>query len=320
VIATGLSAAFISFFVSTCISRLMVHAGLNDVPVARSSHQRSTPTAGGIGVLCGMAAGFISLFLFGVGSGGFPDLPAILSLCFFIAIIGLYDDLYSPSTALKFGIFVGTAVLLIYVLGPVKALLIGKYIVTIPVFIAVLGTILWIFVSLNSVNFMDGANGLMPGCMSIAFAGLAALALKLQAPQTFWLCLVAMSSLLGFLPLNFRRSALIFAGDTGALLCGFTFGAAVLLIIHETSSASVVCLGALILLPFFADVLLTLLSRLRRRENLLLPHREHLYQRAILSGLSHRGISLLYYTAFAACAAYNRCLVDPLDNKTDKIF
>ena len=302
-IAACLTAIFISFMVTLCAARLMVRAGVNDIPVARSNHKRSTPTAGGVGVLCGIAAGFLSLSFFGLAAGHFPNLPAVLSLCFFIAFLGLYDDLYSPPTALKFGIFVGTAILLIYVLDPVKALLIWDTTITLPVFIATLGTILWIFVAMNSVNFMDGANGLMPGCMAIAFAGLAGLALKMQAYETFWMCVVAAAGWLGFLPLNFRRNALIFAGDIGALLAGFMYAAAIMLLINETSSASAAYLGVLILLPFLTDVLLTLLWRLRQKRDLSKPHKDHLYQRAISSGLSHTQISLIYYGAFLICAA-----------------
>ena len=95
---------------------------------------------------------------------------------------------------------------------------------------------------------------------------------------------------------------MIFSGDVGALLAGFTFAAAVLLFIHEAWSEAAVCLGALIILPFLADILLTLLRRALKKESLLVPHKEHLYQRAIASGMSHRQISVIYYAAFISCS------------------
>jgi Fuc2NAc and GlcNAc transferase len=42
-----------------------------------------------------------------------------------------------------------------------------------------------------------------------------------------------------------------------------------------------------ILLPFVFDVVLTLVRRLGRGENVLKAHREHLYQRLMRAGLTH---------------------------------
>jgi len=235
-----------------------------------------------------------------------PELPAILSLSFAMALTGLYDDLYAPPTEVKFGVFIAIAALLIYVLGPIQVLVLGAISLNLPLWFGIFGTLLWVFVVVNSVNFMDGANGFMPGCLSIAFAALAALAAKAQAPQSFWLAVICASAWAGFMPWNARQKALIFAGDIGALLAGFVFAALALLFVHESQMAGAVYFGPLLVLPFLADVLLTLLWRLKRKQNLFHPHRDHLYQRAIKQGMSHRRISVIYYAAFLLCgfAAY----------------
>ncbi|MBI2219689.1 MAG: hypothetical protein HYU53_00580 [Acidobacteria bacterium] len=46
--------------------------------------------------------------------------------------------------------------------------------------------------------------------------------------------------------------------------------------------------------PFVFDTTFTFLRRATRRENLLRPHRSHLYQRLVLAGVSHRAVGLLY--------------------------
>lgn len=301
-VGIGLLVFSISLFAAFLVTFLMIRAGLGDVPVQRSSHGAVTPSAGGVGVLSGLGAGMLCLSFISVLVPQLPDLPAILALSFFTAFVGLYDDLYSPPTALKFGVFIGIGLLLVYALAPNLAFPIGGVSLKPPFIVSAAGCILWVFVVINGVNFMDGANGLMPGCMVIAFLGLALLAHVMQAPQTFWLCLVSGAAWLGFLPWNFRRKALIFAGDIGALLAGFVYAAAVLLLINESGKAVIIYLGPLIILPFLGDILLTLLRRARAKQNILTPHREHLYQRAILSGLSHQHISVLYYIAFAACS------------------
>jgi len=298
-----IGAAFIG---SLLASRLMVKAGISDVPVGRSNHDRPVPTAGGVGVLCGLALGCLGLTLPIGPNLVLPELPAILSLSFAMGLTGLYDDLYAPPTEVKFGVFIAIAALLIYVLGPIKILNFGPLSLNLPLWFGVFGTLLWVFVVVNSVNFMDGANGFMPGCLSIAFAAVAALSAKVQAPQSFWLAVICASAWAGFLPWNFRRKALIFAGDVGALLAGFIFAALALLFIYESEIAGAVYFGPLLLLPFLADVLLTLLWRFKRKQNLLRPHRDHLYQRAIRCGVSHRRICVIYYATFLLCgfAAY----------------
>lgn len=52
--------------------------------------------------------------------------------------------------------------------------------------------------------------------------------------------------------------------------------------------------AALLTWPFLFDTGFTLLRRVRRGENILHAHRSHLYQRLIVSGLSHGFVALLY--------------------------
>ena len=300
-ISLSLYVASLSFLTSYLVARLMIRAGVGDVPVSRSSHTQVTPTGGGLGVLCGAAMGFLLLSFLGQGDI-FSDLSVILSLCFAVAIIGLYDDLFSPPSLIKFGVFIGIIWLLIDYLGPVQQLPLGRDLLHLPYVVGGFGTLLWVFVVVNGVNFMDGVNGIMGGCMAIAFFGLCSAAHMLGAPQTFWLGLVSAAAWAGFLPLNLRRKALIFSGDIGALTAGFLFAAGVLLLAHETDISASIYLGAMMILPFLTDVLLTLLSRLIRQQNLLSPHRDHLYQRAVRNHVPYIKISWVYYGAFVICS------------------
>ena len=108
--------------------------------------------------------------------------------------------------------------------------------------------------------------------------------------------------LLGFLPYNFRQKAQIFCGDVGSLLAGFLFAIASLMLVKEVPSMPLLYVGPILLLPFLADIFMTLVSRLKRKENLLKAHSSHLYQRLIRSGWSHSKISLVYAGAGLICA------------------
>ncbi|GAG76553.1 unnamed protein product, partial [marine sediment metagenome] len=64
-------------------------------------------------------------------------------------------------------------------------------------------------------------------------------------------------------------------GDVGSVLLGFTFAAIVAQL--SNSFLDFVCLSSF-LFTFYADELTTMFLRIKNRENLLRPHRKHLYQ------------------------------------------
>jgi UDP-GlcNAc:undecaprenyl-phosphate/decaprenyl-phosphate GlcNAc-1-phosphate transferase len=105
------------------------------------------------------------------------------------------------------------------------------------------------------------------------------------------------SACLGFLVWNAFTGS-IFAGDSGALFVGLMCGAfgvwAVKLGVYPL-------LVALCFLPLLVDVIMTVLLRLARRQNVLEPHSEHAYQRLIKAGLSHLGAARFYWLRSLFC-------------------
>lgn len=62
-------------------------------------------------------------------------------------------------------------------------------------------------------------------------------------------------------------------------------------------------MALLIFSPFIADATVTLIRRVLRRERVWLAHRDHYYQRLILSGWSHRRVLLGEYTVMFGAGA-----------------
>ena len=60
---------------------------------------------------------------------------------------------------------------------------------------------------------------------------------------------------------------------------------------------------ALIFSPFLVDATLTLLRRLLRGKKVWQAHREHYYQRLVLSGWSHRKTVVVEYVLMLGCGA-----------------
>jgi len=106
--------------------------------------------------------------------------------------------------------------------------------------------------------------------------------------------------LLGFLVWNFPNGRL-FAGDSGALFAGALAAFGCLIVIARAGMSPLT--APILFFPLLADALLTLLYRARRGRSLLVAHAEHIYQIAIVSGVSHARIALFYWAAMAACGA-----------------
>jgi UDP-GlcNAc:undecaprenyl-phosphate GlcNAc-1-phosphate transferase len=147
----------------------------------------------------------------------------------------------------------------------------------------------WLTAIANAVNFMDGSDGLI-GSLSVAMA---LAGIWLVTPGAGALLLVVAASALGFLVWN-HAPASIFMGDVGSQFLGLLIGGTLLLQLeHRVAVVPVV----LLMSPLLFDTGYTLLWRARAGRNLFAAHREHLYQRLISSGVSHRAVAAGYALA-----------------------
>jgi UDP-N-acetylmuramyl pentapeptide phosphotransferase/UDP-N-acetylglucosamine-1-phosphate transferase len=100
---------------------------------------------------------------------------------------------------------------------------------------------------------------------------------------------------LGFLLHNWPP-AKIFMGDVGSAFLGYSF--ACLAVLGCQKDPVLAQAGFLLVWPFVFDTIFTLFRRLRNRENIFQAHRSHLYQRLVISGYSHRTVTLIYMGLF----------------------
>jgi len=283
-----------SFYLSLAFSGFMISAGLLDIPVHRSSHKGAIPTAGGVGIAAGLGGALLALSQFYPGFGNHILLAKTAGLGLLMAALGLWDDVFDIKTKLKFALVLGLCAAMVYVIGPPRVLPIFGMPLALPYTAGFFGALMWMFVTVNAVNFMDGANGMMAGVMAAAFAGLTIISVLAGANSAAILSAIMAAGLAGFLPYNARGSAYIFAGDVGALLTGFMFGACSLLLVRGGGDFSIVFIGPLLILPFIVDVLMTLIVRTKYGESPFSAHNHHIYQRAIKSGRTHLYVSGMY--------------------------
>ena len=300
-VALGHSAA-IAFSLSLAFTGFMIYAGVGDVPETRSSHTHVTPTSGGIGLTAALGGALFCIGLFYPYLLEGPVLAKILSIGLGFALLGLTDDVYGGGSGFKMLLIAGLSGLAVWAIGPVTTLPLGESDLALPYWAGFAGSAMWVFVVVNVINFMDGSNGMMGLSLFIAALILTGLALVSGAGQSALLAGALAAGLLGLLPYNLRYKARIFSGDVGSLFAGFIFAAAALLLVNEAPKIQLLYAGPILILPFLTDVFITLLRRVRRRENLLRAHNQHLYQRLIQAGLSHVRVAIIYAVATIICA------------------
>jgi Fuc2NAc and GlcNAc transferase len=229
--------------------------GLVDCPNDRSSHNRPTPKGGGIGILAAFAVAAWTLnisYIFW--------LPAA-----FLSLLSLVGDRLDFSPKIRLPLQFCAALILVWF---------SDFGFTVSLFM-IFASIIFIVGTANWYNFMDGINGIAALTAFVAFGFLAGFSLFVREDKELCILAICISfSCLGFLPFNFPK-AKVFMGDVGSILLGFIFASLVVRL--SQSVLDFVCLGAF-LFPFYADELITMTIRVRKRENLLAAHRKHLYQ------------------------------------------
>jgi Fuc2NAc and GlcNAc transferase len=259
------------------------------IPNERSSHSTPTPHGGGlvIVIIALIAYIAISLYMPGTFSWGY------FSGATLIALISFLDDLYSiafPWRLLVHGI---AAILLILDVDTWHGITMLGHI-SLGNFGYVL-TFIWMVWMVNSYNFMDGIDGLAGLQAVIAGLGWLVLSYLLGMPATFMYSGVIAAASLGFLIHNWSP-AKIFMGDVGSAFLGFTFAA--LPMMSRTNVIrfpDLLPIAAVLFVWFFLfDSVVTLLRRAFRGEKVWQAHREHLFQRLVASGLSHKQVTVFY--------------------------
>jgi UDP-N-acetylmuramyl pentapeptide phosphotransferase/UDP-N-acetylglucosamine-1-phosphate transferase len=201
------------------------------------------------------------------------------------------DDIHSLANRIRFGVHILAAIIIIFTFGYFKVLPL-PILVEIPLgWLGLLLTFFWIVGLTNAYNFMDGIDGIAGGQAVIAGIGWFMIASVLESPITGLISLLIIFSSLGFLLHNWAP-AKIFMGDVGSAFLGFTFAALPLMVVPLNPLLPIV--GGLMVWPFIFDSSYTLTRRLIKRENVFAAHRSHLYQRLVITGLSHSRVTLLY--------------------------
>ena len=249
-----------------------------DEPNERSLHRIPVPRTGGIAIIAGMVAAALWL------RAG----PSLLAPAVALAIASYFDDRHALPAAVR---------LLMHLVAAGVFLWPAAESTGAALVVVLLLAIAW---TTNLYNFMDGADGLAGGMAVIGF-GTYGLAAWLGGNREFELLAWSIAAAAtGFLIFNFPP-AKIFMGDVGSIPLGFLAGA--FGVAGWQQGLWPLWFPLIVFAPFIVDASMTLARRMLRGERVWEAHRQHYYQRLILSGWSHRRTALAEYALMVLCGA-----------------
>ena len=290
-------AAFILTFIQMPFTiKIAKKKGFLDVPKdERRVHKKPIPVGGGIAMV--ISVSILMVYFLPINK----NLIMALISSIIIAISGLYDDKEGLSPKLKFLFQILAAVILI--IGGMKiefftnpfdahdALLILN-ILSIPV------TIFWVCGITNTINLIDGLDGLASGVSMICAISMFFITYKMGRYDVSLICALVAGACLGFLPFNFNP-AKIFMGDTGALYLGFMLSYISISGFLKQAAILMIFVPVLILgVPVF-DTAFAMVRRKLSGKSMVEADKGHLHHRLLKMGLNQRQTVVILYSISA---------------------
>ncbi len=308
ILSAFLAAAALSLLLTPLVRGVVSRRGIVDEPDARRVNRSPVPRGGGLAVaaafllVAGAAAALSPVLPTALRPGLLPagQLAALLLGGAAAAVLGALDDAFDLRARWQFagqvGLGLGAVALGLSVtsianpFGPGVVAFVGPF--------AAGFTVLWIVGMINSINFIDGLDGLSTGIALIAALTLGVLSLTpaVDQPAVALLCFALAGALLGFLRWN-AHPASVFTGTAGVMFVGYT-----LAVLAVVGTAKVVVALLVLGVPII-DTFWVIVRRLAAGRSPFTPDRGHLHHRLLDLGLSHRRTVLLILALCAGLGA-----------------
>lgn len=260
----GLTAFVTTYLLAGACRRMAVLTGAVAQPRERDVHAVPIPYFGGIAMLGGVGAAFLlgaQLPFLGRHAVVTHDSATIMVAGAVICAVGVLDDMLDlPALAKTAGQVLAAGIV---VLNGVRMFWIAlpNRIIVLDTASSILVTVIFIFLCVNAINFVDGLDGLASGVVAVGSLAFFSYTYVLAHEQD--LVLATTSSLvtvvvagvcLGFLPHNFFP-ARMFMGDSGSMLLGLMMSASTLSLTGQIDSAALSAHGGG-LLPSYLPIIL----------------------------------------------------------------
>ncbi len=282
-------AIVVAYILTPRVISLANKTGAMDAPDERKVHSKPIPRIGGLAIYFA----FIVAALFTVDLT--KEVVGLLTGATVILVVGIIDDFKSlPAKVKLMGQIIAAVVLVLFdvridcITNPFGDMFFLSEYLAIPI------TIFWIVGLTNTVNLIDGLDGLAAGVSTIAAITILLVALQ----QGFLLVAVLTAALagaaMGFLQYNFNP-AKIFMGDTGSMFLGYMLAG--ISVLGAVKSAATIALIVPILalgLPIL-DTTFAIIRRYLNGTPIFKPDRGHLHHRLLDMGFTQKQAVLLMY-------------------------
>lgn len=296
-----LVAVLLSLLTTPLVRKIAIKVGAIDIPKdERRVHKEPMPLMGGLAIYIGLV---ISSLIF------LPmdkTLISILVGATIILISGIIDDIrgLSPKLKLLFQMMAG----LVLILGDIRVDFVTNpfsqdYVLLYLKWLSIPITLFWIVGITNTINLIDGLDGLACGVAMISSISLMLVAEKFDQVHVTILSAAVAGACLGFLPYNFNP-AKIFMGDTGALLLGFMLATISIEGVMKSVATIAVVVPIMILgVPIF-DTTFAIFRRLLSGQSIATGDKGHLHHRLLDKGFSQKQTVFILYGLSAVFGAF----------------
>lgn len=295
---------YLLLFMSSCLSaiwvfkkvlKIAIEKNIVDNPDARKLQRVPVPVLGGLVVYFGIISALAVAGILKDMSSLF-EMGCVMSI---LLLVGIIDDIISLSPKVRFFVQILTVIALIYSNGYSINHFHGLWGLTlIPNWIAVPLTVLACVGIINSINLIDGVNGLSSGFCIVScfiFGYLFSYSSDIARASLAFICV---GSLLPFFFHNvFGKKSKMFIGDGGTLLMGVILSS---FVINTLKSDSLVAQSvsenfglipftlAVFTIPVF-DTLRVMTLRIMRKTSPFHPDKTHLHHLLLDLHFSHVG-------------------------------
>ncbi len=296
------TSVFLALLFTPIVGSLAIRFNAIDKPSGRKIHRKEIPLWGGLAIFAGI---FGTVMILKSANQDFrallySDSAYVLKLfegitvgAIVITVLGVFDDLKSVAPTTKLLGQIIAAMLVIQYGITIKGLklpFVSTYF-EIPLYMGIAITVLWIIIFINSMNLIDGMDGLATGVTAIATLVFFVIAFYQMNTQTdpmvvsrlrlaSVISIVLCGSCIGFLKFNFHP-AKIFLGDSGSLLLGFMAGVITITGILKVAAAVTLIIPLIIFGFPILDAVFSFFRRIFSKKSFMDADRDHLHHRLL---------------------------------------
>jgi len=273
--------------------------GVIAMPGERHPHSRPMPLLGGLAMFIGFLAATL-LFLPQLAASDRQEVVAVLIVSGIAAVVLVADDRWSLPPLIKFGLQllisliavlgVGNEFQITFVSLPGVNGVVELGLLAVPV------SLFWMLGMQNTVNLLDGVDGLAGGVVMIVAITLVFAAAGTHEPDVVQLAGALAGACAGFLLFNFSP-ARIFMGDSGSHFLGTALGMISIVGVAKVAVAFTLAIPILALAVPIADTAWAIVRRGLSKASVAQPDLRHIHHRLLDFGLNARQTCFVFYSA-----------------------